>query len=211
MAKRLPSATVIGIEPNDALREKADMLVAIQGSVIAGRCRFLKGTGDHIPLENDTVEFSYARLLFQHLPNPIEVLNEMKRVTCPEGIVVILDVDDRTNIVHPAPEGLTELEKRIGIAQANYGGDRNIGRKLHGYMHEVGLENIGVEHVPINADTLGRANFFSIVYSFKRQVLERSGEMDESTHAIFANLEEMIRRPSTFAMTTVFVAYGVVP
>jgi SAM-dependent methyltransferase len=209
MARRLPQAKVIGVEPEDLLRAKAEKFVASQD--LAGRCRFLKGTGDRIPLDDDVVDFSYARLLFQHLPNPLEVLGEMRRVTRQGGIVAILDVDDRTNIIHPAPNGLEDLEKRIADAQAAAGGDRHVGRKLHGYMHEIGLQEVSVEHIPITASALGRDVFFSIVYSFKRQVLERAGGLDARTTALFSALEDRIKRPATFAMTTVFVAHGLVP
>jgi SAM-dependent methyltransferase/GNAT superfamily N-acetyltransferase len=208
-AKRLPSSMVIGVEPEDLLRKKAETLVASQD--LAERCCFLKGAGGLIPLDDGEMDFSYARLLFQHLSNPLEVLGEMRRVTRQGGVVVILDVDDRTNIIHPAPEGLEDLEKRIASAQANAGGDRHVGRKLYGYMHETGLEEIGVEHIPIPASAFGREVFYSIVYSFKRQVLERDGGLDEQTTFLFSELEELIRRPTTFAMTTVFVAHGVVP
>ena len=200
---------VIGVEPEDLLRKKAETLVASQN--LAERCRFLKGAGDLIPLDDGVMDFSYARLLFQHLSNPLEVLGEMRRVTRRGGVVVILDVDDRTNIIHPAPEGLEDLEKRIASAQATAGGDRHVGRKLYGYMHEIGLQEIGVEHIPIPASAFGREVFYSIVYSFKRQVLERAGGLDDQTAALFSELENLIRRPTTFAMTTVFVAHGVVP
>lgn len=209
IAKRLPSATVIGVEPEDLLRSKAKALIESQG--FAERCRFLKGTGNRIPLSDGAADFSYARLLFQHLPNPREVLAEMRRVSRRGGTVVVLDVDDRTNIVYPAPEGMADFEKRIAEAQAAAGGDRNVGRKLHGYMCEVGLQDVGVEHISITAPVIGRETFFSIVYSFKRQVLERAGTLDEPTTAFFTALENLIRKPTTFAMTTVFVAYGVVP
>jgi ubiquinone/menaquinone biosynthesis C-methylase UbiE/GNAT superfamily N-acetyltransferase len=208
-ARRLPSSMVIGVEPEDLLRKKAETLVASQD--LAERCRFLKGAGDLIPLDDGVMDFSYARLLFQHLSNPIEVLGEMRRVTRQGGVVVVLDVDDRTNIIHPAPEGLEDLEKRIATAQATAGGDRHVGRKLYGYMHEIGLQEIGVEHIPIPASAFGREVFYSIVYSFKRQVLERAGGLDDQSAALFSELENIIRRPTTFAMTTVFVAHGVVP
>jgi len=209
MAKRMPATTIIGVEPEDLLRSKAETLIASQG--FAERCRFVKGTGNRLPLDDDEVDFSYARLLFQHLPAPLEVLAEMRRVTRTGGMVVVLDVDDRSNIIHPAPEGLETLEKRIASAQAAAGGDRHVGRKLHGYMHEIGLQEVGVEHVPITASALGRQIFFSIVYSFKRQVLERAGELDEQTASLFHALQDLIDQPTTFAMTTVFVAHGVVP
>jgi ubiquinone/menaquinone biosynthesis C-methylase UbiE/CRP-like cAMP-binding protein/GNAT superfamily N-acetyltransferase len=209
VAKRLPSSTVIGVEPEDLLRTKAQSLVAAQG--FAGRCNFLKGTGERIPLATGMVDFSYARLLFQHLPNPLEVLGEMRRVTRSGGVVAVLDVDDRTNIIHPAPNRLKDIERRIADAQAAAGGDRHVGRKLYGYMHQTGLQEIGVEHIPITASVLGREAFFSIVYSFKRQVLERAGGLNEQTTAFFDELQDLICRPTTFAMTTVFVAHGVVP
>jgi SAM-dependent methyltransferase len=209
VARRLPRATVVGIEPEDLLREKAETLIAGQG--LSERCRFLKGTGERIPLADGTVEFSYARLLFQHLPNPLAVLAEMRRVTRPGGIVVVMDVDDRTNIVHPAPVELDALEHRIAAAQAASGGDRHVGRKLLGYMQATGLQEIGMEPIPITASALGREAFFSIVYSFKRQVLERAGDLDERAAALFAALEDLICKPTTFAVTTVYVAHGLVP
>lgn len=209
IAKRLPQATVIGVEPEDLLRKKAEAFIIDQG--LAERCHFLKGTGDRIPLADGMVDFSYARLLFQHIPNPLEVLSEMRRVTRQEGVVAILDVDDRTNIIHPAPAGLEELENLIASAQAEAGGDRHVGRKLLGYMTEAGLQNIRIDTIPISASTLGREAFFSIVFSFKRQVLERAGKFDEPTAALFFALEDLIKKPTTFAMTIVYVAHGIVP
>lgn len=99
-----------GEETEDLLRAKAEMLIADQG--VADRCRFLKGTGDRIPLEDGAVDFHYARLLFQHLPHPLEVLGEMCRITRRGGIAVVLD-DDRSNIVHPAPAELSPLKELI--------------------------------------------------------------------------------------------------
>jgi ubiquinone/menaquinone biosynthesis C-methylase UbiE len=209
MAKRLPRASIIGVEPEDLLRAKAEALVSSQG--FAERCRFQKGTGERIPLEDGATDFSYARFLFQHLPEPLTTLREMRRVTRRGGIVVVLDVDDRTNMLYPAPAGLEELEQRIVEAQAAGGGDRHIGRKLHGYMFEAGLLEIGVEPIPITASMLGREAFFSIVYSFKRQVLERTGRLDEQDRALFSVLKEHIRNPATFASTTVYAAHGIVP
>jgi ubiquinone/menaquinone biosynthesis C-methylase UbiE/CRP-like cAMP-binding protein/GNAT superfamily N-acetyltransferase len=209
VAKRLPSAIIIGVEPEERLRTQAQSLVESQG--VAARCRFLEGTGSRTQMADDTADFSYARLLFQHLPNPLEVLGEMRRVTRPGGTIVVLDVDDRTNIVYPPPAEMATIETRIAAAQTAAGGDRHVGRKLHGYLHTAGLENVGVELIPITAATIGRETFFSIVYSFKRQVLERAGEFDDQAAIFFAALKELILQPTTFATTTAFVAYGVVP
>jgi ubiquinone/menaquinone biosynthesis C-methylase UbiE len=209
MARHLPAASIIGVEPEDLLRSEAETFIDKQG--LGGRCRFLKGTGSHIPLAEGYVDFAYARLLFQHLPVPLEVLGEMRRVTRRGGIVAILDVDDRTNIVHPAPAGWEEMERRIADVQADGGGDRHVGRKLKGYMHESGFREVGVETVPVSSTDLGRDAFFSIVYGFKRQVLQRAGMFDEKAEAFFDTLEHLILEPATFAMTTVFLAHGRVP
>jgi ubiquinone/menaquinone biosynthesis C-methylase UbiE/predicted GNAT family N-acyltransferase len=209
MARHLPAATIIGVEPEDMLRRQAETLAETQG--LGGRCRFLKGIGDQIPLADNYVDFTYARLLFQHLPTPLDVLEEMKRVTNQNGTIVILDVDDRTNIIHPFPDGWEKMEARISSAQAAAGGDRHVGRKLHGYMHTVGLQDVGVQPIPITAPSIGRDIFYSIVYGFKRQVLQRTGWFDEKAADFFVALEELIRKPTTFAMTTVFLAHGQVP
>jgi ubiquinone/menaquinone biosynthesis C-methylase UbiE/GNAT superfamily N-acetyltransferase len=209
MAKRLPSATIIGVEPEDMLRHQAEAFIEKQG--FGGRCRFLKGTGSQIPLTDGYVDFAYARFLFQHLPAPLEVLEEMMRVTAQGGTIVILDVDDRANIIHPVPNGWEELENRIFNAQSAAGGDRHIGRKLYGYMHTAGLRDVGVEPIPITSTALGRNAFFSIVYGFKRQVLQRVGLLDEKAVNFFITLEDLIRKPSTLAIATVFLTHGRVP
>lgn len=208
IAKRFPLLSTIGIEPEQKLRAEAEMLAASKG--LSERCRFIEGVGDNIPLEDKVIDFCYARLLFQHLPNPLEVLEEMQRVTKKGGKVVIVDVDDSSNILHPSPEGMSDLENHIGRVQAAAGGDRHIGRKLQGLLHQRGFVEVSVHPVPITADNLGRETFFNIVYSFKRQLLERSGEYNDQSRATFAQLEKLISLPSTFAMTTVFAAHGVV-
>ncbi|EKD35973.1 MAG: hypothetical protein ACD_75C01699G0003 [uncultured bacterium] len=86
---------------------------------------------------------------------------------------------------------------------------RTVASLLIGALHPR-LEEIGIEPIPITASALGRESFFSIVYSFKRQVFERAGDLDDRTAALFGALEALIRLPTTFAMTTVYVAHGVV-
>ncbi len=206
LARNFPSCWIIGVEPERQLREKAEAFM--KKNDILG-CRFIEGTAQEIPLPDNAVDFSYARLLFQHIPERVKALLEMKRVTREDGIVCVVDVDDGTLLIHPEPPGWSEIERRVGKAQAAYGGDRLVGRKLLGYMREAGFSNITVDILPVTTHTLGPKLFGDIVLGFKRQILERSNDLDEETIKTFDAVLEGMQRKDAFASENMFIVHGV--
>jgi ubiquinone/menaquinone biosynthesis C-methylase UbiE len=43
-----------------------------------------------MPLRDETFDFAYARLVFQHLPDPLGAMREIRRVLKPGGKLVII-------------------------------------------------------------------------------------------------------------------------
>lgn len=209
LARRYPGTNVIGVEPDDTLREQADRFAEREG--VSERCLFIEGTGEKMPLDGETVDFAYARFLFQHIPTRVETLREMSRVTRPGGVVAVLDVDDGSIILEPEVPGWAELQRRVEAAQADYGGDRRVGRRLYGLFREAGLEHVHVSPVPVTMQGLTREGFFDIAFGFKKQLLQRSDAWDEQAQAVLAAVEARISSEDSFAMLTAFVVHGVVP
>lgn len=210
LARHFPDSLVFGVEPEAALRSRAVELAREQPAA-GNRCRFLEGTAQHIPLDDGSVDFAYARLLFQHLPDPRACLDEMRRVTRPGGIVCILDVDDATIFIHPEIPGWPAVEARVARAQAGYGGDRHVGRKLLGFFEDQEFASTQVDVVPVTTQMLGPSLFFDIVFGFKQQHLKRCKDWDQHTEATFRSLRTALAQKGAFASENIFVAHGTVP
>lgn len=102
-----------------------------------------------LPLQDATQDTTVARFLFQHLPDPLAALGEMRRVTRPGGRIAIFDVDDEIALSEsPGPRHMTDLCNAIRALQSQRGGNRLIGRQLYRLMREVGLKNIQVILIP---------------------------------------------------------------
>lgn len=51
------------------------------------------GEGENLPLEENTVHYSFANMYLHHVEKPINAIKEMVRITKPGGRVVITDLD----------------------------------------------------------------------------------------------------------------------
>ena len=205
LAKYFPNSSVIGVEPDDGLRKRAIQAAERQGRQ---QCTFIKGIAEQIPLDDNSVDFCYARLLFQHLPNPGAALKEMHRITARDGLIAVLDVDDAFIVTHPQIQGWIEVQQLVADTQQKNGGNRYIGRELLGLMINAGLDGIHVEAMPFTTRELGGKHFFQLVFGFKRQILERAGLLTSSFQKVFEQAETVLLNPNTFAIVVTILAHG---
>lgn len=206
LAKMFPNSRLIGVEPDDMLRNTATQAALEAG--VSERCTFVKGRGEEIPLEDDRVDYCNARFVFQHLPNPSEVLAELDRVTRPGGLIFILDVDDRGVIIHPEPPGLYGFQQRTAEAQAGMGGDRFIGRKLGDLMLGEGLTAINTEVVPITSREIPMNALVDAAFSFKEQTLKRMHLWKAEDQQVIDALRNLPSIPGAWMYVPVFLAHG---
>ena len=95
-------------------------------------------------LPDDSFDFIYARLLFQHLAHPGRALASVRRVLRPGGIACVVDVDDGLFLLEPEPPELAPFMARARAGQRAAGGDRYVGRKLPALFREAGFAEVGV-------------------------------------------------------------------
>lgn len=107
-----------------------------------GRAADLTVVGDAaaLPLADGSVGSVLLRYVVQHLPDPVAVLREVRRVLRPGGVVVVTDVDDGLwGIADPTyPDGAL-VHRRLAAVQARAGGDRRVGRRLVRLLREAGF------------------------------------------------------------------------
>ena len=112
-------------------------------------------------------DFVYARFLFQHLERPVAAVEGLREVLRPGGVVCVLDVDDDWLMVHPEPEGFSQLVQRAAEGQAARGGNRRVGRGLGDHLRAGGFEGVRTQISTVTSEQLGFENFINITTRFK--------------------------------------------
>jgi SAM-dependent methyltransferase len=109
-----------------------------------------------IDAPDSTFDFAYASLVFQHLPDPLGAMREVRRVLRPGGKLVIFDIDDGLNLlIEPASPEADAINARMQTHQASRGGSRFIGRRLWRLMAEAGFTGMDLEMTAIHSDEMG--------------------------------------------------------
>jgi ubiquinone/menaquinone biosynthesis C-methylase UbiE len=149
----LPTSTVTCLEIDPDLLARAERYLQDKGSQ---RVRFVAGSVMESGLEADQFDFAYARLLFQHLADPVGAAKEILRVLKPGGRLVVTDIDDGLfGLFEPPIDGLSTVVERFGQAQAARGGNRHIGRSLWGILEDAGFRSLDLEVVVNHSGSTG--------------------------------------------------------
>jgi len=109
-------------------------------------------TSDDLP--HSAFDLIHARLLLEHLPERVKVLERLVGALKPGGVVMIEDLDWRALFAEPAiinvhPSGESERNVKVWRAlvdtMADGGYDREFGARLVDLMVELGLEDVNAE------------------------------------------------------------------
>ncbi len=88
LARRLPAARVIGVDPAPAMRDAAARAAMLAGVATAA---FVHGEAGAIPLPDASADFLVSTLSMHHWPDPAAALREIARVLRPGGEALIYD------------------------------------------------------------------------------------------------------------------------
>jgi ubiquinone/menaquinone biosynthesis C-methylase UbiE len=98
-----------------------------------------------LPFKDASFDAVFAARLLLHVPDPQAVLNELVRVVCPGGRVVVMDWDFDTVAIDHSDRELTR--RLIHWRCDHHGGDNWSGRQLWGLM--AATELVNVKAVPV--------------------------------------------------------------
>jgi SAM-dependent methyltransferase len=149
----LPGSEITALEIDPVLIERARGYLA---SKDGGRVRFVEASILNTGLPAEQFDFAVARLIFQHLPDPVAAVEEVRRVLKPGGTLVIVDSDDEIwGLTDPAIPEMGLILERYGQAQAARGGNRLVGRRLLRILEAAGFVDLDLEAVLFHSDALG--------------------------------------------------------
>lgn len=206
IAQAHPQSRVTAMDLNGEL-----LAAARQEATTAGltSIRFLQGDVYEPPLEQGQFDFIYARLLFQHLEEPLRALEAIQTLLKPGGVLCIFDIDDSWLTLVPEPEGFATFTTHAARAQARRGGNRQIGRQLGRLLEESGYDPVDVHVETVTSRQIGMRAFLDITLGFKRLLLE--GEELNAARATLDAADALVDDPRAWAFVGVFIARGVRP
>ncbi|WP_181256629.1 class I SAM-dependent methyltransferase [Merismopedia glauca] len=201
IARFVDPGEVVGVDLSEAMVEKARWL---QEREKISNLSFQPGSAEDLPFAEGSFDFVYARLLFQHLPQPERALANIYRILKPGGIFCGIDVDHSWFALHPEPESFTQLCKQLVIAQQNQGGDPFVGRKLGSYCCQARLVNVQTQVKIIDSDRIGLPAFFSLL-SFGTPYRSHLPGADEITLQAREKVYALLQQPYTWAGFGMFI------
>jgi SAM-dependent methyltransferase len=139
LARLVAPGEVVGVDAAEA-----PLVEAREAAAAAGLpdVTFRVADGMALPFDDGAFDVVHAHQVLQHVPDPVGMLREMRRVCAPGGIVAARDSDYASFAWYPAVSALDEwLELYQRVARAS-GGDPDAGRSLLAWAHAAGFTDV---------------------------------------------------------------------
>lgn len=172
----VPNGSVTAVEIDSTLVKRAEEYLEVKAE---GRLRVVHASVMNTGLPENSFDFAYARLLFQHLPDPVGAAREVFRVLKPGGTLVIGDIDDAFTVFEPRLPEVEMVMNKMAQAQAARGGNRFIGRRLVRLLKEAEFQNPQMEAVVFHTDIAGMQAASAQIDPDRMLPLVRAGLLSE--------------------------------
>ena len=172
---------------------------------------YIVGQAASIPLDENAIDFAWSRFLFEYLPDPVQALHEMIRVTKPGGIVCVSDLDG--NGVWHSPEP-PELRQELEAVMATFGGgfDPYVGRKIYPWFVAADLDDLAIDIRPYHtiAGSIGSLqleHWDMKMFGVTRALVKR-GWTSRRAEAFADLFREFLLDPGTLTYSTLITVRG---
>jgi len=158
LLKAFPKLTITCVEIEPTLAEIAQKRL---GKKYSSRFNIILASAMNTKLPDNNYDFAIARLLIEHLPDPIQAAKEVNRIIKPTGKAIFIDNDFEMHLMTNPP--IPEMQKLYqAYCQARFaeGGNPQIGRELPNILKRSGYVNIDFEIIAAHNHILGDDIFF---------------------------------------------------
>lgn len=204
MAGVYPGAKVLGVDASEDLLKEA---VRLKETEAVSNLSFSPGdVYDLSSVARERFDYVYVRLLFQHMDHPRKALASIGKTLRKGGILCVVDVDDDWLMLEPEPESFRAFNQGAERGQAGKGGDRHVGRRLPGYMHDVGFKDVRLDLMPLSSFDIGLEDFLNITTRFKWEQMPE--DQQEAGREQLDEIYRILEKPFAWGMVGAFVASG---
>jgi ubiquinone/menaquinone biosynthesis C-methylase UbiE len=201
-----PGGRVFAVDPSAPLLDHARRAAAAAG--VGHMVDIRVASGDRLPFGPAAFDAAFCHWVLLHVPDPLAVIREMKRVTRRRGRVMCVEVDWETAIVHPGGGSVT---RRILLHAQTRQLDGWIGRRLSPLFREAGFTSVRVEPIVDVDEGGGDRGWLDYLIERAAIALEAKVISPSESAAWTGALEEAFAAGRFFFAVTQFALLGRVP
>jgi ubiquinone/menaquinone biosynthesis C-methylase UbiE len=105
----------------------------------------LRGDATRLPFADETFDRVHCSWLLEHVPDPVAVLRDVRRVLKRDGSAHFIEVQNTSFGMEPKSESVFEALRLLNAAQVKGGGDPDVGRRLEGLFSAAGFARVQVD------------------------------------------------------------------
>ena len=105
----------------------------------------LRADATRLPFADDTFDRVHCSWLLEHVPTPVPIVQEVRRVLKPGGHCVFIEVQNSTFSMSPRSEAVHEALERLAVAQRAAGGDPDVGFRLESIFGGAGFTRVAID------------------------------------------------------------------
>jgi ubiquinone/menaquinone biosynthesis C-methylase UbiE len=175
-----PTGRVVGLDQSTDMIEEARRRAADT----PGSIEFVEGDALALKFADASFDRTRTERMLIHVADPVAAIGEMVRVTKPGGLVVASDIDGGTIFINSSNK---ELASAIILGAADDLANGWIGRRIHKYFAEAGLEEIRCVTTVIQ----NSVGFMRRVFGNRLQHMAATGQTTaEAVDHFWAELDE---------------------
>jgi ubiquinone/menaquinone biosynthesis C-methylase UbiE len=170
LAKFIGDGRVAGVDINEELIAVAHQAQQTEG---VENVSFQLGNLYELDLPENSFDFVYARLVFQHLEKIELALSNVWKILKPGGTLCILDIDDNWTSFAPESDAFVKFIRRSSAGQKRKGGNRLIGSQLFGMLNKAGYQNVSTQIHSLSSEEIGVKYFLGVAVLFRIELLSK--------------------------------------
>lgn len=187
---------------------------ALAGELGITNSSFLVAPGDNTGLSMGAFDAVFIRCLLVHLPNPLAVLIEARRLLSERGRLIVIEPDDLSVFATPGKEALNRCwAAKTELTSQTRGTSAVVARRLYSLMVEAGFQSpaIQLHLVQANGSDPGRCqalmrNWAAMIERVGEELIQ-SGRVNAADIELAA-LQAAEVTPQTFATLNMWRAFA---
>jgi ubiquinone/menaquinone biosynthesis C-methylase UbiE len=164
-------------------------------------------------LPDDSFDFAFARIVFEHIPGRIEALNEIKRLLKPGGRLALTEGDYAINLLtDPHFPEIESIRGKFMKYMSSLGANRMIGREMWRLLKKAGFKNIDLEAVIHHSGDKGIECFYPQINPQRALPFVEAGVITEEEYeSLRAAAEKLLASEDSFVLRLLLMACGEKP